>query len=203
MSQITDTARFALLAGEAGFDPIEERLRANVRATIEAVFKEELAGFLGRLRYDRGDGPAKGHRNRVLGDPPRLRAGQRERPRPDRAVAWRADRDVGRSRGRRPGGFHVPQSIVVASHSRSLTTLYGALSELLQQSHVERRRVTHQHRKVVGDLIAAHRQVFLSIVAKKPDEADQRLREHFAIGDELRRRSLIEAYRKGPETSQH
>ncbi len=48
---------------EAGFDPIEERLRANVRATIEAVFEEELAGFLGRLRYDRGDGPAKGYRH--------------------------------------------------------------------------------------------------------------------------------------------
>jgi putative transposase len=63
MNQITDTASFALLAGEAGFDPIEERLRTNVRATIEAVFEEELAGFLGRLRYGRGDGPAKGYRH--------------------------------------------------------------------------------------------------------------------------------------------
>jgi transposase-like protein len=41
----------------------------NLRATIEAVFGEELAGFLGRLRCDRGDGPAKGCRH-----------GQRERP---------------------------------------------------------------------------------------------------------------------------
>jgi len=63
MNQITDTASFALLAGEAGFDPIEERLRSNVRATIEAVFEEELADFLGRLRYDRGTGPAKGYRH--------------------------------------------------------------------------------------------------------------------------------------------
>jgi putative transposase len=63
MNQITDTARFALLAGEAGYDPIEERLRMNVRATIEAVFEEELAVFLGRLRYGRGVGPAKGYRN--------------------------------------------------------------------------------------------------------------------------------------------
>ena len=63
MNQITDTASFALLAGETGFDPIEERLRSNVRATIEAVFEEELASFLGRLRYDRGDGPAKGYRH--------------------------------------------------------------------------------------------------------------------------------------------
>ena len=63
MNQNTDTASFALLAGEAGFDPIEERLRTNVRATIEAVFEEELASFLGRLRYDRGDGAAKGYRH--------------------------------------------------------------------------------------------------------------------------------------------
>lgn len=63
MNQITDSSSFAPLAGEAGFDPIEERLRMNVRATIEAVFEEELAGFPGRLRYDRGDGPAKGYRH--------------------------------------------------------------------------------------------------------------------------------------------
>ena len=63
MNQITDTAGFALLAHEAGFEPIEERLRMNVRATIEAVFEEELAAFLGRLRYDRGGGPAKGYRH--------------------------------------------------------------------------------------------------------------------------------------------
>jgi len=35
----------------------------NDRASIEAVFEEELAGFLGRFRYDRGDGPAKGYRH--------------------------------------------------------------------------------------------------------------------------------------------
>jgi putative transposase len=90
MYQITDTARLALLAGEAGFDPIEERLRVNVRATIEAVFEEELAGFLGRPLYGRGDGAAKGYRH-----------GHRERqltatfgtetvrvPRPDRGRHW-------------------------------------------------------------------------------------------------------------------
>ena len=63
MTQNTDTSSFPLLAHEAGSDPIEERLRMNVRATIEAVFEEELASFLGRLRYDRGDGPAKGYRH--------------------------------------------------------------------------------------------------------------------------------------------
>jgi hypothetical protein len=38
MNQITGTSSFSLLSPEAGFDPIEERLRMNVRATIEAVF---------------------------------------------------------------------------------------------------------------------------------------------------------------------
>jgi len=44
----------ALLWGEAGYDPIEDRLRQNIRATIEALFEEELAAFIGRCRYDRG-----------------------------------------------------------------------------------------------------------------------------------------------------
>ena len=63
MTRITDTSSLPLLAHEAGFDPIEERLRMNVRVTIEAVFEDELASFLGRLRYDRGGGPAKGYRH--------------------------------------------------------------------------------------------------------------------------------------------
>jgi transposase-like protein len=63
MTQITDTPAVSLLADEAGFDPIEDRLRANVRITIEAMFEEELAAFLGRLRYGRCDSPAKGYRH--------------------------------------------------------------------------------------------------------------------------------------------
>jgi transposase-like protein len=63
MTQITDTSTLALLACEAGFDPIEDRLRANIRGTIEAVFDEELNGFLGRLRYGRTAGAVKGYRH--------------------------------------------------------------------------------------------------------------------------------------------
>lgn len=95
--------------------------------------------------------------------------------------------------GRADFMFH--QSIVAASHSRALTTLYGAMAELLQRSHVQRRVTTYRNRDIVRVLVDAHREVFLSIVAKDPEEADRRLREHFAIGDELRRRSLIESYR--------
>ena len=68
MNQITDTASLALLAEEAGFDSIKERLQANVRTIIEAVFEEELASVLCRLLYGRDDGPREsyrhGHRDR-------------------------------------------------------------------------------------------------------------------------------------------
>jgi transposase-like protein len=63
MNQITDTSAFSLLACDEGFDPIEDRLRANIRGTIEAVINEELDGFLGRLRYGREAGAVKGYRH--------------------------------------------------------------------------------------------------------------------------------------------
>ena len=70
MNRNTETSALSLLANEAGYDPIEDRLRENIRATIEAVFEEELAQFLGRCRYGRGDekpaGYRHGHRERQL-----------------------------------------------------------------------------------------------------------------------------------------
>ena len=93
--------------------------------------------------------------------------------------------------------FRFHEAIVAASHSQALITLYRAISDLLLQSHIERRRVTFEARAIIDDLVEAHRQVFLSIVDRDADAADRRLREHYAIGDELRRRSLIAAYSKG------
>ena len=63
MTKTTDTSPISLLACEEGFDPIEDRLRANIRGTIEAVFNEELDGFLGRLRYGRDAEAVKGYRD--------------------------------------------------------------------------------------------------------------------------------------------
>ena len=93
--------------------------------------------------------------------------------------------------------FRFHAAIVQASHSQALITLYKAISELLMQNHVERRRATHKTSKVIDDLVESHRQVFLSIVGGDGDVADHRLREHFAIGDELRRKSIIAAFSKG------
>lgn len=36
MNKITDTSALPLLACDDGFDPIEDRLRANIRSSIEA-----------------------------------------------------------------------------------------------------------------------------------------------------------------------
>lgn len=63
MKQITETITPALLSGATGYDPIEDRLRQNIRATIEALFEEELADFIGRCRYGRGGGSKKGYRH--------------------------------------------------------------------------------------------------------------------------------------------
>ncbi|QHD66653.1 IS256 family transposase [Sphingobium yanoikuyae] len=63
MKQNTDSSSFSPLPDAGGYDPIEDRLRANVRATIEAMFEEELAAFLGRLRYGRGNERARGYRH--------------------------------------------------------------------------------------------------------------------------------------------
>ena len=53
MKNTTETSALSLLANDAGYDPLEDRLRENIRSTIEAVFEEELAQFLGRCRYSR------------------------------------------------------------------------------------------------------------------------------------------------------
>lgn len=50
MTNNNDTAALSLPANDAGYDPIEDRLRESIRATTEAVFEEELNAFPGRCR---------------------------------------------------------------------------------------------------------------------------------------------------------
>ena len=94
--------------------------------------------------------------------------------------------------------FHL--AIVESGHSEALTTLYGAIGDLLSRSHVQRREVTIAEPGIVDYLVEAHREVFLSIVERDADAADRKLRDHFAIGDEFRRRSLISAFTRRPQT---
>lgn len=70
MNQATDSGAVSLLACDDGFDPIEGRLRANIRSTIETVFNEELDSFLGRLRYGREAGAVLARVGRFIGESP-------------------------------------------------------------------------------------------------------------------------------------
>ncbi len=63
MKENTASSTSALLANDVGYDPIEDRLRENIRTTIEAVFEEELDQFLGRCRYGRGGEAKAGYRH--------------------------------------------------------------------------------------------------------------------------------------------
>jgi putative transposase len=63
MKKNTESSTVSLLVNDGGYDLIEDRLRASVRATIETMFEEELATFLGRLRYGRSGGQVKGYRH--------------------------------------------------------------------------------------------------------------------------------------------
>ena len=77
MKNTTETSALSLLANDAGYDPLEDRLRENIRSTIEAVFEEELAQFLGRCRYGREDALRQGYRNWA-----RIRRQKRPNPSP-------------------------------------------------------------------------------------------------------------------------
>lgn len=90
--------------------------------------------------------------------------------------------------------FRFHSSIVRASKSDVLMTMYDAIADLLMRSHVERRRTTTPIAGITEYLVEAHREVFLSLVRRDPDDAERKLRAHFAIGDEFRRKGILATY---------
>ena len=90
--------------------------------------------------------------------------------------------------------FHL--AIVRASDCAALMKIYEAISPLLKRSHVERRRDTFGEPAITSGLVEAHRQVFLALARRDPDEAERALRGHFRIGDELRRNNLISTWQE-------
>ena len=87
--------------------------------------------------------------------------------------------------------FHL--SLVRASKSDTLIQLYAAMATLLTRSHRDRRQLVDEHhdaamkRTVVED----HRHLLEVVIAGDEDAADQALRRHFRIGDELRRQKAL------------
>jgi DNA-binding FadR family transcriptional regulator len=90
--------------------------------------------------------------------------------------------------------FHL--ALVEASRSPALITIYQSISTLLKRSHVNRRVETHDTSGIHDYLVEAHREIYLCLLSRDPDASEDKLRQHFAIGDELRRKSYIAAFTK-------
>ena len=71
MKQNTDSSSFSLLPDAGAYDPIEDRLRANVRATIEAMFEEVVSRMWWKLPSSGlracNDGSSQAARSRDIG----------------------------------------------------------------------------------------------------------------------------------------
>jgi DNA-binding FadR family transcriptional regulator len=85
--------------------------------------------------------------------------------------------------------FHL--GIVRASASLALLKIYEAIGPLLLRSFVERHRDTVREPAIILHRLDAHREVFLSLRRRDPDDAERRLRHHFTIGDDLRYDRMI------------
>lgn len=90
--------------------------------------------------------------------------------------------------------FAFHDALVAASRSPTLIMLYQSIADLLRRSHLQRRQQTTPFAGIRDCLFEAHRDVFLAVVERDADAADRRLRDHFAIGDELRRQTTIAAF---------
>jgi len=89
--------------------------------------------------------------------------------------------------------FH--RALVGSAHSETLSTLYGAIASLLLRSHRNRRESVFGTEDGRLYLVDHHRLVFEALAAGDPRRADDLLREHFAIGDEYRRRDVATGLR--------
>ena len=69
MKNTTETSALSLLANDAGYDPLEDRLRENIRSTIEAFLRRNLRSFSGAadtVERRASAGYRNGHRERQL-----------------------------------------------------------------------------------------------------------------------------------------
>ena len=83
---------------------------------------------------------------------------------------------------------HFHKTLVQSAGSDTLSTLYGAITTLLLRSHRDRRESMTGVVAGRAYLVDHHRLIFDTLAAGDPRRADEVMREHFAIGDEYRRR---------------
>ena len=85
--------------------------------------------------------------------------------------------------------FH--RALVHAAHSDTLAVLYDVMSEVLMTSHLARRRTVELAGEIRMYLIEDHKRLVQAVMDRHAERADRALRQHFAIGDEIRRKIAI------------
>ena len=87
--------------------------------------------------------------------------------------------------------FHI--ALVRASKSDTLIQLYGAMAGLLTRSHRDRRVLVgdHHDETMKRTIVEDHRHLLEMVISGDEDAADQALRKHFRIGDDLRRQRAL------------
>jgi DNA-binding FadR family transcriptional regulator len=100
----------------------------------------------------------------------------------DRIVRTMSDPSLGGA-----ADFHFHTMIVEAAHSATLSSIYAAISNLLQRSHAERRLKIVNVKGIDSFLIDHHREILDAIVARDSARAEELLAAHFEIGANLRR----------------
>jgi GntR family transcriptional regulator, transcriptional repressor for pyruvate dehydrogenase complex len=85
--------------------------------------------------------------------------------------------------------FH--RTLVDAGKSETLVVLHNSLSGILMISHRKRRELLRSFASMKTYLIEDHGRIFDAVAARDPDAAEKVLREHFAIGDDYRRRAAL------------
>lgn len=87
--------------------------------------------------------------------------------------------------------FAFHSAIVAASHSKTLVTIYAALSNFIVELHVVRRRKILTVEGIRDYLIKHHAQILDALIRRDAQEADRLLGEHFEIGADFNRRAML------------
>jgi GntR family transcriptional repressor for pyruvate dehydrogenase complex len=91
--------------------------------------------------------------------------------------------------------FEFHAALVRAAKSETLTSLFDAMTALLQRSHRDRRALVEVDPSMKKYLLDDHRRLFEAVVAGDAEKADQHLRKHFSIGDAFRHKAATRSAR--------
>lgn len=87
--------------------------------------------------------------------------------------------------------YHFHMAMVQASGASALRTMYVAVADLLQRSHLSRRLRTSADDATRNRIVEDHYLILQAISEGDPDAAERKVREHFEIGRRFRREESV------------